>query len=85
MLTMLMHNVYFGHLSGFFVFPAVQVEFSLSESQRTGFRKAVNVTVLKRNSEMRHKVRKLHYVSKFTQSYFSMMVINKFNSNNNYI
>lgn len=30
------------------------VEFSLSESQRTGYRRAVNVTVLKRNSEMRH-------------------------------
>ncbi|KAJ7393843.1 Cold shock domain-containing protein E1 [Desmophyllum pertusum] len=31
------------------------VEFNLSESQRTGFRKAVNVTVVKRNNEMRHK------------------------------
>lgn len=31
------------------------VEFNLSESQRTGFRRAVNVTVLKRNSEVRHK------------------------------
>lgn len=31
------------------------VEFNLSESQRTGFRKAVNVAVLRRNSEMRHK------------------------------
>lgn len=49
------------------VFPTDQVEFNLSESQRTGFRKAVNVTVLKRNSEMRHKVRKLCYLSKFTQ------------------
>jgi len=36
------------------------VEFNLSESQRTGFKKAVNVTVLKRNSEVRHKVR--HFV-----------------------
>ena len=80
MLTMLMYNVYFWHLSGFFVFATFQVEFNLSESQRTGFRKAVNVTVLKRNSEMRHKVRKLRYVSKFTQSYLSTMVIN-----NNYI
>lgn len=31
------------------------VEFIVSESQRTGFRRAVNVTVLKRNSEVRHK------------------------------
>lgn len=31
------------------------VEFNLSQSQRTGFRKAVNVTVVKRNSEVRHK------------------------------
>ena len=47
----------------FFIFPIVQVEFNLSESQRTGFRKAVNVAVLRRNSEMRHKVRELFCVS----------------------
>lgn len=46
-----------------FIFPVVQVEFNLSESQRTGFRKAVNVAVLRRNSEMRHKVRELFYAS----------------------
>ena len=33
------------------------MEFNLSISQRTGFKRAVNVTVIKRNSEVRHKVR----------------------------
>lgn len=32
-----------------------KVEFNLSISQRTGFKRAVNVTVIKRNSEVRHK------------------------------
>lgn len=53
----------FDYLYVFFIFPSVQVEFNLSESQRTGFKKAVNVGVLRRNSEMRHKVRELFYVS----------------------
>ena len=51
------------YLYVFFIFPSVQVEFNVSESQRTGFKKAVNVGVLRRNSEMRHKVRELFYVS----------------------
>ena len=33
-----------------------QVEFNLSESRRTGFKKAVNVTVVKWNSEIRRQV-----------------------------
>ena len=45
-----------------FISPSIQVEFNLSESQRTGFRKAVNVGVLRRNSEMRHKVRELCFL-----------------------
>ena len=35
------------------------MEFNLCISHRTGFKRAVNVTVIKRNSEVRHKVRSL--------------------------